>query len=640
MAKPPKKTRTSKTSKASKGFPLFKYALVTMIWAGFLGFCLLMWFAAELPEITKEASFSQKTSISFMDRNGEMITRYGGLQGEKVAVFDLPAHTIWAILATEDRRFYTHYGVDPLGIARAMVVNLKSGSTVQGGSTLTQQLAKNLFLSNERSLKRKLQELLLAFWLEYKFTKDEILTAYINRVYFGSGAYGIDAAARVYFNKSSTKLSLEESALIAGLLKAPSRYSPLNNPSLARSRTQTVLAAMVDAGYIEPSEAKLSLNYAPTPFSKPRTDHRTERYFTDWLMDQIPHYIGGISEDIIVETTLDLNLQKNIEEDMADMLGQFKERQVTQAAVLLVNDSSEVITMIGGADYGVSQFNRSTQALRQPGSAFKPFVYLTAYENGWRSDDTILDEPLRINEYAPANFNDEYFGTVTLEEALARSMNTATVRLFQELGSGAVIKRAKSLGVHSPLKAEAGLALGASEVTLFDMVQAYSTISRKGRAKVLHGIDRITTQDGTELYRYRSDSTQIGSRSAYSDLISGMERVISEGTGRAAKLPFSAAGKTGTSSDYRDAWFMGFTGDYTGGVWVGNDDNTPMRGVTGGSMPAQLWAKSMKLAHKGNASRGLDGFSPSGFFESLIDRLTVSDTPEDNRERKSSGYNP
>lgn len=642
-----KKKQNSRKKKGSskKSFSIIRFTITAGLWVFFFGLLLTLWYAKDLPEITANADFSKKTSITFLDRTGKIITRYGGLQGETVAVFDLQPHTVHALLATEDRRFYYHHGIDPIGIARAMVVNLMAGRTVQGGSTLTQQLAKNLFLTHERSLKRKIQETLLALWLEREFTKDEILTAYINRVYFGSSAYGIDAAARVYFDKPATQLNLEESALIAGLLKAPSRYSPRNNPSLAKARTKVVLSAMADAGYIRKDQAEAEFSLPPMPYIKPKANYLTERYFTDWLMDIVPKYIGTVSENITVKTTLDLDLQKKLETRLNDMLAQNTDRNVGQAAILLINRKGEVLSMIGGKRYSSSQFNRITQAQRQPGSAFKPFIYLTAFQQGWDEGSPIKDEAVTIGDYTPKNFDDEYLGDTDIKTAFIKSLNTPAVRLIHAVTPEKVINTAQNLGISSPLRAEAGLALGASEVSPLEMTYAYNQISNRGKGYEIVGIDEILSAEETILYKEKGASSRYGDSGHYKKLIKLMEGVVEDGTGRNARLTVTAAGKTGTSQNYRDAWFIGFTDDYVGTVWMGNDDNAPMKGVTGGALPAKLWAQVMNDTMRYGNQHDHDPIG-SGFFEGLIDALTggddengtKNDRPSSSKER-SRTYN-
>lgn len=632
-----KKKQNSRKKKGSskKSFSIIRFTITAGLWVFFFGLLITLWYAKDLPEITAKADFSKKTSITFLDRTGKIITRYGGLQGETVAIFDLQPHTVHALLATEDRRFYYHHGIDPIGIARAMVVNLMAGRTVQGGSTLTQQLAKNLFLTHERSLKRKIQETLLALWLEREFTKDEILTAYINRVYFGSGAYGIDAAARVYFDKPATQLNLEESALIAGLLKAPSRYSPRNNPSLAKARTKVVLSAMADAGYIRKDQAEAEFSFPPMPYIKPKANYLTERYFTDWLMDIVPKYIGTVSENITVKTTLDLDLQKKLETRLNDMLAQNTDRNVGQAAILLINHKGEVLSMIGGKRYSSSQFNRITQAQRQPGSAFKPFIYLTAFQQGWDEDSPIKDEAVSIGDYTPKNFNDEYLGDTDIETAFIKSLNTPAIRLIHAVTPERVINTAQNLGISSPLRAEAGLALGASEVSPFEMTYAYNQISNRGKGYEIVGIDEILSAEEAILYKEKGASSRYGDSGNYKKLIKLMEGVVEDGTGRNAKLNATSAGKTGTSQNYRDAWFIGFTDDYVATVWMGNDDNTPMKGVTGGSLPAKLWAQVMNDTMRYGNQHDHDPIG-SGFFEGLIDALTGGDDENVTKNDRSS----
>jgi penicillin-binding protein 1A len=643
LSAPVRKSKKKKKSTTNPLWSLIKLGFVLCIWAGFALGLLTLWYAKDLPSIAQQADFERKTSITFLDRHGDIITRYGGLQGDYIAVFDLKPHTVHAILSTEDRRFYSHFGVDPIGILRAALSNVIARKTVQGGSTLTQQLAKNLFLSHERSLKRKIQEVLLAFWLEKNFTKDEILTAYVNRVYFGSGAYGIDAAARTYFNKSAKDLTLEESALIAGLLKAPSRYSPQNNPTLAKQRTQTVLLAMADAGYITQEDTKRTLSL-PNPFAKPKENLHTERYFTDWLMDQIPELIGGVNENITVTTTLDLSLQKKAEDILVAKQGTMTERQVDQAAILLTNYDGEVLTMIGGSNYSKSQFNRAVQAKRQAGSAFKPLVYLTAFSQGYRPQDMILDAPITDGSYNPQNYKNSYAGEVTLSQALIESLNTPAVRLIKTVGISNVISIAKALGIESDLKVEPGLALGSSEVTLSEIVEAYATIARKGKRIESFGLVSIDTEEGENLYTHKNRVRNLGLKSTpFLDVTALMENVIESGTGQGAKLPFPAAGKTGTTQNYKDAWFIGFTSDYVAGVWTGNDNNSAMKGVTGGSLPAQLWRDTMREAHAGQPGNLLGGSlidRTQSLFRNILDQFSETETIDNNNGGAELNLNP
>lgn len=594
-----KKRKKSKKKKASLVLKGMKWIFVAGLWLCIGLAVLTAWYAIELPKIMESPHFERRSAITVTGYDNTPVARYGELMGVSVNVEDLPNHLIYAVMAVEDRRFYEHFGVDPTGIARAMARNVKERRVVQGGSTITQQLAKNLFLSPDRTLKRKVQEALLAVWLEKHLTKDEILTAYLNRVYLGAGAYGVDAAAQTYFDKPATDITLYESAMLAGLLKAPSRYSPQSNPTLAARRAKTVLNAMADAGYITEEEAKSQSIRAQASLPKP-TVGQGERYFTDWVTAELGEWVGATDKSLTIKTTLDPVLQEAAEEILARVLRQNKERDVTQGAVIVMARDGAVLAMIGGANFKTTQFNRATQARRPPGSAFKPFVYLTALENGWDDYDDVLDAPIEEGEYRPENFDGEYFGEITLEEALAHSRNTVSVRLMKDVGVGNVIDLARKMGIKSELNRDLSLALGSSGVPLIEMVTAYAAIVNGGMTVQPYAVTKITDEDNALIY-FRADerrSTRAASRHATGELRDMMEEVIDEGTGRGAQLGFDAAGKTGTSQDFRDAWFIGFTDKYIAGVWLGNDDNSPMDNVTGGSLPATIWRETMLAAHK------------------------------------------
>lgn len=631
-----KKNKNSKNRKDVKkkrsflGF-LFKWCFILGIWTAlFLG-GVIAWYAGELPAIAKTADFDRRASIIVKAADGSVIARYGEQKGDSVRTADLPSYMIEAVLATEDRRFYTHPGIDLPGIARAMAVNLAKGRFAQGGSTITQQLAKNLFLTHERTLKRKIQEAMLALWLERQLTKDEILSAYLNRVYLGSGVYGVEAAAQLYFNKPAQEVNLQEAAILAGLLKAPSTYSPLNNPDLARKRAGVVLSAMVDAGYITKDEAQNAGTLAPTPRHKPAGE-KAVRYFADWVIDGLDDLVGSPDMDMIVETTLDSGIQAKAEETLTKTLIENGEsRHVSQGAVLVMRPDGAVLGMVGGRDYSASQFNRVTQASRAPGSSFKPIVYLTALEEGWRKSSQILDAPITQGKYRPKNFGDKYYGDVTLEEALRHSMNTASVRLMMEVKPSAVIQTARKMGIISKLEPDLSLALGSSGVSMLEMNTAYAVLANGGRRVYPFAITRITTDEGRVLYERKDISRyqQILSSSAVRDLGDMMRSVIEDGTGRRARLPFPAAGKTGTSQDSRDAWFIGYSDRVVASVWLGNDDNSPMQDITGGSLPAGIWRDVMAYANGRYDSVLLPASGGNSFgdsFQNLLDRFAPGET--------------
>ena len=642
------KRKTSQKSRKAVPTPLIirliKWMFVAALWGGLLLALLVVWYARDLPNLASAPAFERRTSITIKGADGGVLTRYGDLKAESVSVSELPSHLIYAIIATEDRRFYQHFGLDPQGFARAMVRNLVSMRLVQGGSTITQQLAKNVFLSQERTIKRKIQEAMLALWLEHELTKDEILSAYLNRVYLGSGAYGVEAASQLYFGKSARDVNLRESSLLAGLLKAPSRYSPLRNPDLAMERANVVLSAMADAGYISPDQAKALYDVPPAETSV--TAGNSIRYFGDWIVDELGELIGTPQNDLIVETTLVPALQLTAQNEIARVIDtDGPTRHIGQGAALVMKPDGAILAMVGGKDFSQSQFNRATQAVRAPGSSFKPIVYLSALESGWKPDDLILDAPFDANEkYRPENFDGQYMGGVTLETALTKSLNTATVRLMREIGPGHVIDTAQRLGITSPLERDLSLSLGSSGVTLLEMTSAFAAFANNGLRLTPYAITKVTDADGEIYYErpnWRSAARVIDREYVY-DMDKMLHSVVREGTGRAAYSDaYDAAGKTGTSQDSRDAWFIGYTDEIVAGVWLGNDDNTPMdsketAGVTGGSYPARIWKTIALAAQDNNTVRELDGRTlGDGGFGALLGRLLSSSSDDDGDDQPS-----
>jgi len=638
MAKKAKKNngaRRKKSKKQQSGFvmPLFKKAVkwgfVAGLWISIMLGLLIAWYAAELPSVTESMVFERRPAITVKSADGTILHRYGDIQGESIAIEELPSHLIYAILATEDRRFYQHFGLDPMGVARAFVVNIREMGFVQGGSTITQQLAKNLFLSRERTIKRKIQEAILAIWLEQNLTKDEILSAYLNRVYMGAGAYGIDAAAKVYYGKAASELTLRESATLAGLLKAPSRYSPSANPELAAQRAQVVMNAMVEAGFIQQAEVSSLDNLPPSPRRKPSSGE-TVRYFTDYVVSQMNDLVGPIQKDLIIETTLSKDIQTEAEESITKALLQYgPDRKIDQGAAVVLRLDGAIMAMVGGKDYSRSQFNRATNSYRSPGSSFKPIVYLTALEQGWSPEDIIIDEPIEKGRYRPKNFKNEYFGEVTLTEALTRSLNTVAFQLTKETHPREVISMARRLGITADLEPDLSIGLGSGGVPIIEMATAYATLGRGGLAVEPFAIERILDEDGTIYYErpYDPRVRQIVGRQNVTDLTAMMQSVVEFGTGQAAQLPRPAAGKTGTSQDFRDAWFIGFTDKYAGAVWVGKDDNSPMSRVTGGFVPARVWKEVMLKAHSsgGPAYNYYTSAVPDSGFHDMISRLISGD---------------
>ncbi len=553
----------------------------------------------------------REPGIMLVAADGQLIAERGSFFGDEARLSELPAYVPQAVIAIEDRRFYRHFGIDPLGMARAMVTNLRAGRIVQGGSTLTQQLAKNLFLKPERTLWRKFQEAVLALWLESRFTKDEILQLYLNRVYFGSGAVGIEQAAKKFFGRSARDLTLGQAAMLAGALKAPSRYNPLRHPKLARKRARVVLKAMVEEGYITNRDAAFALKTARVVKSSSYVP--AIQYIVDWVLEQMPDLVGKVKQSIVVETTLDYRIQKAAERTIVRTItAEGRRRRVSQGAMVVMDGTGAVKAMVGGRSYKRSQFNRAVHARRQPGSAFKPFVYLTAMEQGYTPDSVEDDSPVRIGDYRPENYGRKYYGPVTLRKALALSLNTVAVKLCVAVGPENVVMTANRLGITSPLQPVASLALGSSEVTLLELTSAYVPFSNGGKAVVPYIVTRITTRDGRVLYERRGSGLgQVISEEDLGAMNDMMRAVITSGTGRRARLKGrDAGGKTGTSQDYRDAWFIGYTAQYTAGVWFGNDDNSPTRRVTGGSLPAQVWKSVMTEAH-----RGLPGLPLPGVYQ-------------------------
>ncbi len=614
--RPPKKTFTLRSFFSWEGMGdsaqktvsfIGKAVVLLMIWGTLLGGAVVAYYAYDMPDIRQIAQPERRPAITLLADDGTVFKRYGDLAGQRVTLKDVPTHLVNAILAIEDRRFYSHFGVDVFGLLRAFVQNVIAGRVVQGGSTLTQQLAKNLFLTPERTARRKVQEMLLSLWLEHTYSKDQILTAYLNRVYLGAGAYGVDAAAEVYFNKPISALNLRECALLAGLLRAPSRYAPTNNPAEAAARTRVVLGAMADAGYIAESDKSLAEASIPLPRRKPGAGG-DGHYFADWIVDQVNALLENAPQDIIVMTTIDLKMQRVAERKLDGILAtEGAAKKVSEAALISMTHDGAVRTMVGGRDYGESQFNRATQAMRQPGSAFKPVIYLAALRQGLSPDDVFEDAPIKIGKWAPANYDEKYRGMVSARQALAQSINTVAVRILQKVGLNNVLDTARALGVTSSLDPDLSLALGTNLMTPLELTGVYAALATGGRAVTPYGIKEIRSHDGKVLYRREDVTLPVTVEpQAVASLVSMMGDVVRYGTGTRAALDRPVAGKTGTSSDYRDAWFVGFTGNLVTGVWMGNDNNKPMKKVTGGSLPAILWHDYMIEAENGQPARAFD----------------------------------
>ena len=591
-----------------------------------IGGLTVMYFARSLPDISTIDTIRKQQGITIESADGRTIANYGDVYGEYIPYDQLPKALIQAVMATEDRRFFEHHGVDFFGIARAAFTNMTHGHVMQGGSTVTQQVAKNVFLTPERSLSRKIQEVLLAFWLEGRFTKKEIMAIYLNRVYLGSGTFGVDAAAKRYFNKSARDLSLEESALMAGLLKAPSRYSPAANTARARERMHQVLLNMVDAGYLKQAQADAALaNYTKLEATHPAEGGDT-RYFTDWVLDQIPTVVGDVDEDMVVTTTFDAALQAHAVDALQTVVAtQGPTKNISQGALVSMAPDGAVKAMVGGVSYAESQYNRATQAKRQPGSSFKLFVYLAALESGMTPLSMVEDAPitLQVGNKIWSPDNDEknkYRGEIPLTEALRHSLNTVSVRLISALGPSRVAAMAERLGIPN-VPAYPSIALGAVEATLLEMTGAYAHLPNHGMKVEPYGIVSIRTRKGNMLYQRAEAEPE------HEQLLAGgtvemmnymLLDVVRHGTGIKAGLgKREAAGKTGTSQDFKDAWFIGFTPQLVTGVWVGNDDNKPMKKIFGGDIPAQIWHDFMTAAMEGqpmlpipNNASSSDGLFP------------------------------
>ena len=553
----------------------------------YVGYCYLT-----MPDIEDAISRTRQPSTTIIAENGNEIQSFGQVYSELIRTEELPQYVIDAIVSTEDRRFYSHFGFDIISFSRAMLTNLFAGRYAQGGSTITQQVAKNLFLTSQKTIRRKVQELLLAFWLEYKFSKEQILTLYLNRVYLGAGTYGIEAAAQKYFQKSSRDLNLKEAAIIAGMLKAPSRYNPSASEERADSRAAVVLQNMVDNNKISEAERDAALRMRLGPEKVYKVEGA--KHFADWVYRETNDIIGERDSDIYVYTTLDQELQQRAEKALRKMVKAYANRNVTNGAVVILDRFGAIKAMVGGIDYEKSQFNRATQALRQPGSAFKPFVYLTALQEGYEPKDKIEDVPLSIGSWKPENYDRKYHGIVTLDEALSKSLNLATVNLAEKVSRRKIIRNARRLGITTPISNTPSLSLGSFEVKVIDMATAYSVFANGGYATWPHAIKEIYTRDGYQIYVHEPDfENRIIREKDAQRLTRMLENVIEKGTGRAARLPFLAAGKTGTTQDYRDAWFVGYSDELICAVWVGNDDNSPMKGITGGTLPAKIWKEIM-----------------------------------------------
>lgn len=572
---------------------------------GTAGFAVMLSFAIPAFEETNAAwQATGQYSVTFLDRFGNEIGKRGILHDDAVPLEEIPDHMIKAVLATEDRRFFEHWGIDVLGTFRAMVENVRANDVVQGGSSITQQTAKNLFLSPERTLSRKIKEAFLALWLETRLTKHEILKLYLDRSYMGGGAFGVEAAARFYFDKSIRDVTFAEAVMLAGLFKAPTRYAPHVNLPAARARANVVLTSLVDAGFMTEGQVH-GARLNPAKIVERRAFNSPD-YFLDWAFEEIQRLAEGKGDFVLTaQTTVDTSLQRAADTAVATILSQHgRSYRVKQSAMVVMELDGTVRAIVGGADYGTSQFNRATKALRQPGSSFKPYVYVTALENGYRPSTRVVDGPVgcRVGAryWSARNYSGGYRGGMTVATALKKSINTVAVKLSFAVGREKVLANAKKLGLYH-VKKSCSMALGDTGLTPLQHTAAYAVFANGGKSVKPYAITEIRNSRNEVIYTHEKEGSkpkQIFDPSVIADLNSILGLVITEGTGRRAQLDFTtAAGKTGTSSSYRDAWFMGFTGQYVTGVWFGNDDYRPTNRVTGGSLPAMAWKQFMGVAH-------------------------------------------
>jgi penicillin-binding protein 1A len=599
---------------------------------------LLLLLALAIPAFrqTSDDDWLKKSdlAVTFLDRYGNEIGSRGIKHTESVPLEEFPDQMIKAVLATEDRRFYEHFGIDIQGVFRAFVTNTQAGGVVQGGSTITQQLAKNLFLSNERTYERKINEAFLALWLEAHLNKNEILKLYLDRAYLGGGAFGVDAAARYYFGKSVRDLTLAEGAMVAGLFKAPTKFSPLINLPAARARANVVLDNLVENGFMSEGQVYGARRNPATPIDRAVED--TPNYYLDWAFDEMRKLVDTLpksvtSRSFVVRTALDGSLQHYAEHETESALRQYgRDYGASQVAVVIGDLDGGVRAMIGGRDYGTSQFNRATDALRQPGSSFKPYVYATALANGFKPTSVVSDSPVCIGNWCPHNYSGGYSGSVTLLEAITHSINVIPVKLSIMLGNGnpklgraMIVQNARNFGIHAPLPDTPSLPIGADEVYVYEHAMAYATFPNLGRAVTPHAALEVRTDSGELVWRFDRDGPkpkQVISPEVAIDMIKMMNSVVENGTGRRAQLDgVPTCGKTGTTNDWRDAWFVGYTGNFVGAIWMGNDDYSPTKRMTGGTLPAATWHNIMAYAHQGVELRPLPGLPPPQHAPAIAD---------------------
>ena len=589
---------------------LIPWLLVAFAWIGITLASVIAYYASVLPN-PKQARQAMilrlPPSLTILARGGEFIGERG-MQRAYVPYKDIPPVLIKAVLTTEDRRFFYHFGLDPLGLLRAAGRNWRSGEVVQGGSTITQQLVKNLFLKPERTWSRKAEEFILALWLESRFTKQDILELYLNRVYFGSGNYGIAAATHSYFAKTPQDLTLAEAALLAGLIKAPSYFSPTANMDRSRSRAREILRILAETDQIDINQYAEALAH-PAQLQSPSSKSGFG-FIADWVAEVAPMLAAETDRNLIVETTIDAGLQLAARTAVEDVMhAKGGKVRATEAAVLLLSPDGAIRVMVGGRNHADSQFNRAVRAMRQPGSAFKPFIYLAAIEAGFTPETQIDDSPIETDGWKPTNFGGTYRGKITLRTALTHSSNVAAVRLMQAVGPDRVVEVANRLGVRSTRNVGPTLALGTSETTLLEMTSSFAVFANGGLAVEPRVVERIRDDQGHILFeRAKEEPSRIVSARDISAMNDMLNAVVAGGTGHSASLDFyPAGGKTGTTQSFKDAWFIGYTTQWVGGVWMGNDNASPMHSVTGGSLPAEIWKEVMLKAQEGLLAQPLPG---------------------------------
>ncbi len=614
---------------------LLYWSLVLGVWGLiFLGAFLAV-FARDLPDTSKLYDVHRQPSITYLDRSGAVVAVRGSQFAPPANIDSLPAYVPEAFIAIEDHQFYHHIGFNPWGMLTSEAYNLTHpGGPLRGGSTITQQLARNLFLTPAQTYRRKAQELILAVWLEMHFTKKQILALYLNRVSFGGGAYGIEAAAQRYFNKPASGLTLGEAALLAATMKGPTRYNPAANSVRAARRATMVLQAMTEQGFITAEQRDAAFSQ-PVHVSATLANQRAQ-YFVDWLDTQVRAQVGEPTQDLVVETTLDLPIQAAAEQAIRAGVQAHQAQGVGEGSLVALDGEGRIRAYVGGSNYAESQYDRVTTTRRQAGSAFKPFVYLTAMEAGHTPSETVVDEPITIGNWTPRNYTGRYLGPITLQTALAQSINTVAARLANEVGPAAVAQTAHRLGITSPIQTDPSMALGAVEVSPMEMAQAYDAFANGGARVHAYGIERIRTETGQVLYDHAAGAPPrepvIGSP-ALPYMIQMMRQVLISGTGTRARVPgYDLAGKTGTTSDYRDAWFIGYTGGFTAAVWLGKDNNTPMAKVTGGGAPSEIWHNFMVAALPRLAAQPIPGGAsptPPGSGDAIGDILGGGQPPAD-----------